>query len=331
MFESGSGVFVGANADVVNGVFAELTGSWQRTGLWHTVFMVLTIAVVARGVERGLEKAVRLLVPALVGLMLVLLGYSMVEGSFERGFDFLFSPNFDQLTGVSILIALGQAFFTLSVGMGAVMAYGAYLPEGSSVAGTSIAVVIADTAIALLAGLVIFPIVFANGLDPASGPGLIFQTLPLAFGQMPGSVVVAVIFFVLLTFAAWTSGIGLVEPAVAWMVESKGLSRPAAAMVVGSIIWVLGFATVLSFNEWANFKFWRGTVFDNIDHVTSNIMLPLGGLAITVFAGWVMATNSTAAEIDRAAGTGYKLWRLSARYIAPVAVVAVFLNAIGVF
>lgn len=331
IFESARGVFVGAAAESVNEVFGNLTSSWPRLALWHTVVMVMTVAVVARGVEKGLEKAVKFLVPALVGLMLVLLGYAMVEGDFAAGLNFLFRPDFAALTPNSVLVALGQAFFTLSIGMGAVMAYGAYLPEETSIVSTSATVVVADTSIALLAGLVIFPIVFANGLDPTQGPGLVFQTLPLAFGQMPGSTIVATTFFLLLTFAAWTSSIGIMEPVVAWAVESRGLARPVAATLVGIVSWVLGFGTIFSFNIWSNATFWRGTFFDNLDHFTSNILLPIGGLFITVFAGWIMSANSSAAEVDPTAGVYYRIWRLLARYVAPVAVVFVFLNAVGLF
>jgi len=224
---------------------------------------------------------------------------------------------------------MGQAFFTLSLGMGAVMAYGAYLPQQTSIIGTSIAVVCADTAIAILAGLVIFPIVFANGLDPSAGPGLIFETLPLAFGQLPGGAIFGALFFLLLAFAALTSGISLMEPAVAWIMENHGLGRVQAATLVGSVVWVLGFTTVLSFNRLSDFQFWNGTIFDNIDFLTSNILLPLGGLLITVFAGWVMCQNSSADELDETAGPLFRLWRFLARYVAPVAVLLIFLNAIG--
>ena len=228
-----TGEFVGADPESVNNIYNDLKESWGISAFWHTAFMVMTVAVVARGVERGLERCVRLLMPALVILLLILLGYSISEGDFARGLIFLFKPDFDALTPSGFLIALGHAFFTLSVGMGAVMAYGAYLPEGTSIPNTSIAVVITDTAIALLAGMVIFPIVFANGLDPASGPGLIFRVLPLAFAQMTAGAFFGTLFFVLLTFAAWTSSIGLIEPAVAWLVEAKGLRRGTAAMLVG--------------------------------------------------------------------------------------------------
>lgn len=323
------GDFVGAGPEAVAGSFAALTGNIVNSGFWHTAFMAVTMFVVARGVERGLERAVRFMVPALVVLMLILLGYAMNTGAFQQGFNFLFKPDFAALTGDAVLAAMGQAFFTLSLGMGAVMAYGAYLPQQTSIIGTSVAVVCADTAIAILAGLVIFPIVFANGLDPNAGPGLIFETLPLAFGQLPGGAIFGTLFFLLLAFAALTSGISLMEPAVAWIMENHGLGRAQATTLVGTIIWVLGFATVLSFNLLSDFLFWNGTIFDNIDFLTSNIMLPVGGLLITVFAGWVMCQNSSADELDETAGTVYRLWRFLARYVAPVAVLLVFLNAIG--
>jgi NSS family neurotransmitter:Na+ symporter len=213
--------------------------------------------------------------------------------------------------------------------MGAVMAYGAYLPEETSITGASAAVVTADTAIAMLAGLAIFPLVFANGLTPADGPGLVFNTLPLAFGQMQGGVFFSTIFFVLLSFAAWTSAIGLMEPAVAWIVERFHKTRAQATVGVGLLIWVIGFGSVLSFNVLSDFTFLAGTIFANVDYLTSNIMLPLGGLLIAFFAGWVMCRNSTADELG-GAGVAFKLWRLTARFVAPVGILFVLLKAIGV-
>jgi NSS family neurotransmitter:Na+ symporter len=290
--------------------------------------MALTIFVVARGVERGLEQAVRFMVPALFVLLLVLLGYAVSSGHFGEGLAFLFTPDFSKLSWDSVLVAMGQAIFTLSIGMGAIMAYGAYLPEETSITGSSGAVVTADTLIAVLAGLVIFPLVFANGLNPAGGPGLVFETLPLAFGQMAGGVFFSTIFFILLSFAAWTSAIGLMEPGVAWLVEQQNRTRAQAAILVGGLIWLLGLGSVLSFNALSEFKFYRGTIFDNVDYLTSNIMLPLGGFFIAVFAGWIMCRNSTADELG-SAGAIYRLWRLLARYVAPIGILFVFLKAIG--
>ena len=325
--KSATGAFAGATPDVVSAEFGSFVGDWRQVGLTHTIFMALAIFVVARGVERGLEQAVRFMVPALLVLMLVLLLYSINSGYFGQGVSFMFTPDFDKLSWGSVLAALGQAFFTLSIGMGAVMAYGAYLPEETSITGASAAVVAADTGIAILAGLAIFPLVFANGLTPADGPGLVFNTLPLAFGQMSGGVFFSTIFFLLLAFAAWTSAIGLMEPAVAWIVEHYNRTRAQATVMIGLLIWLIGFGSVLSFNVLADVKFLAGTLFDNVDYLTSNIMLPLGGLLITIFAGWVMSRNSTSNELGNS-GSLFKSWRLLARFVAPIGILLVLVNAV---
>jgi NSS family neurotransmitter:Na+ symporter len=262
-------------------------------------------------------------------LMVVLLGYAINSGSFAEGAAFMFTPNFAALTWDGVLIAMGQAFFTLSIGMGAIMAYGAYLPEETSITTASTAVVVADTGIAILAGLVVFPLVFANGLDPAEGPGLVFVTLPLAFGQMSGGLFFATIFFILLTFTAWTSALGLIEPAVAWIMETYNKSRRRSAFIVGGLIWFLGMGSVLSFSELSDVYFLRGTIYQNIEYLTSNVMLPLSGILIAIFAAWIMCRNSTSEELG-GAGTIYKIWRFSARFIAPIAIGFIFLQAIGV-
>ena len=323
-----TGQFSGQDAAGITAIFDRFTGDWRALLAAHTVFMAMTVFVVARGIQRGLEQAVRILVPGLVVLMLVLLGYAVFSGGFAAGVAFMFKPDFAALTWEGVLQAIGQAFFTLSLGMGAVMAYGAYLPQETSIIRVSAAVVVADTAIAMLAGLVVFPLVFANGLDPADGPGLVFLTLPLAFGQMAGGVLFATVFFVLLGLAAWTSGLGIVEAGVAWCMERTGCKRIKASVFVGGMIWLLGIGTVLSFNVLADLEFLKGNIYRNVDYLSSNIMLPLGGLLITVFAAWVMCRNSTAEELG-GAGPYYRAWRFLARYVAPAAIILVFLQAIG--
>lgn len=329
VFRSVSGSFIGADADAVRSLIDSLSGNWLESGAWHTVFMIVTVVVVARGVERGLEKAVTVMVPALVLILLVLVAYSATTGAFAEGVRFLFEPDFSKITGGVVLAAMGQAFFTLSIGMGCVMAYGAYLPQNTSIPVTSLAVVVADTAIAILSGLVIFPVVFANGLDPMAGPDLIFRSLPLSFGNMPGGLFFGSLFFLLIAFAALTSAISLMEPAVAWWVERRGSTRARASLTIGLMIWLLGFLSVFSFNLLADFRFWQGTFMDNFDYLTSNIMLPLGGLAIAVFCGWIMGRNTAAAELNAGTGIVYHSWRLLTRYVASLAVVLVFLNAVG--
>jgi neurotransmitter:Na+ symporter, NSS family len=270
-------------------------------------------------------------------LLLVLVGYSWNTDAFEQGLEFLFTPDFGAITANGVLIAMGHAFFTLSLGMGAIMVYGSYLPDNASIAKTSVTVSLMDTTVALLAGMAIFPIVFSNGLEPGAGPGLIFQTLPIAFGHMDGGAFFGMLFFVLLVFAAWTSAISLIEPAVAWLVENHGMSRIYAAALAGIVTWGFGLLTVFSFNLWADFKplgmfavFEGYTVFDLLDYLTANIMLPLGGLLIAVFAAWQMRRESSVEELAMGDGFLYGLWRVLVRYITPVAVIIVFLHAIGV-
>ncbi len=326
VFMTAGSTFVDADAGHVKATFEQLSGNWKLTSFWHTLFIVITVAVVAQGVQRGLERLVRILMPALLVLLLLLLVFSMNSGYFGEAVEFMFRPNYNELTPKGVLIALGHAFFTLSLGMGAVMAYGAYLPAGTSITSTSVIVVLADTGIALLAGLIIFPVVFSYGLKSDAGPGLIFQTLPLAFGHMPGGVFFGTMFFVLLSFAAWTSSIGMIEPAVAWMSENKGIKRGLAATILGVFTWVIGFGTVFSWNLWQDKKYFQGTFFDNIDYLISNIALPLGGLMITIFAGWVMCRNSTSEELNCGTGLMYKSWRFAARFVAPVAVILVLIE-----
>jgi NSS family neurotransmitter:Na+ symporter len=263
-------------------------------------------------------------------------GYAWNSGGFEQGVAFLFQPDFSKISANGILIAMGHAFFTLSLGMGAIMVYGSYLPDDSSIAKTSIAVSMMDTLVAMLAGLAIFPIVFANGLEPGAGPGLIFQTLPIAFGHMQYGAFFGMLFFVLLVFAAWSSSISLIEPAVSWLVENKGMSRVYASMVAGIATWLFGLLTVLSFNLWSEVKllsavrvFEDSTVFDLLDYLTANIMLPLGGLLIAIFAAWKMSRASTVDELAMGDGLFYKLWRFLVRYITPIAVMIVFLKAVS--
>jgi NSS family neurotransmitter:Na+ symporter len=305
----------------------------ERLLAWHTIFMVMTMIVVARGVKQGLEKAVTYLMPLLFCLLIVIVIYAMTTGYFLEGLKFLFTPGY--ISGKGILIAMGHAFFTLSLGMGAIMVYGSYLSDEHSITQASIIIALADTVVALLAGMAIFPIVFANGLEPGAGPGLIFQTLPIAFGHMQGGTMVGVLFFTLLLFAAWTSAISLIEPAVAYLVENKGVNRIYASVWIGGLTWFVGLGTVFSFNIWEDrtisvpFIFEELTFFDTLDFLTANVMLPLGGLFIALFAGWIMREESTREEIYTHTAI-FKTWRFLIRYIAPVAVIVVFLKAIAV-
>lgn len=344
IFRTAGGVFTGVTADGTASIFSSLLASPERVLAWHTIFMVMTVMVVARGVRTGLERAVRYLMPALFVLLLVLVGYAMNTGHFSDGVAFLFTPDFhalfyqpdesgvEVLTWNPVLIALGHAFFTLSLGMGAIMVYGSYLPRRTSIVKASVTIALLDTLVALLAGLAIFPIVFANGLEPGSGVGLIFQTLPLAFGHMPAGSFFGTLFFILLTFAAWSSAISLIEPMVSWMVENHGFSRVSATIWTGLGSWLLGLGTIFSFNIWSGeeYQIFGKTFFDLLDYLTANIMLPLGGLMIAVFAAWQMRRSSCQDELALKDGVIFKGWYFLIRYVSPVAVIIVFLNAIGI-
>ena len=298
---------------------------------WHTLFLMITVAIVAAGVIKGLGRAVSVMMPLLFLLLLVLLGFSIQQGDFAAGWQFLFtfdSTNLEWKT--SVLPALGHAFFTLSLGMGAMMVYGAYMPEQKAPLGQMVlTVAVLDTIVALVAGLVIFPIVFATpAIEPSSGPGLLFVSLPVAFGNMVAGQWVAVLFFLLVSIAALSSAISLIEPTVAWMVENKGYSRTTIVAILGLIIWFVGLGTVLSFNEWAEVKLFGMTFFDSLDFLTANIMLPLGGLFIALFAGWRMQRSTLVEEVGDVDNGIYKWWLRVLRWVSPLLVLVVFVMSL---
>lgn len=330
IFRTGSGVFTGATADGVGAIFTSFIADPERLLVWHTLFMVMTTMVVSRGVKSGLEQAVRFLMPALFVLLVVMVGYAMNTGAYQEAIAYLFKPDFSKLTGDAVLAAMGQAFFSLSLGMGAIMIYGSYLSHTASITRMAFIIALLDTLVALLAGMAIFPLVFAYGLQPQGGPGLIFMTLPIAFGQMPGGALFGAAFFVLLMFAAWTSAISLLEPIVAWLVENRGVSRVMAATWSGIAVWLVGIGSLFSFNLWADYKLFDKTFFDLTDYLTSNVMLPLGGLLIAVFSVWMMASEVSRGELGLRDSIGYRIWRFVVRYIVPVAIVLVFLNVTGI-
>jgi len=331
IIHSATGSFTGLSGDGASILFGEFVGNPLVQVGWHTAFMTITMYIVAQGVKSGLEKAVTYLMPALFVLLLVLVGYAMTTGYFMKGLAFLFTPDFSHFSGTSMLTAMGQAFFSLSLGMGTIMIYGSYVPKGTSIASTSVAIAISDTLVALIAGMAIFPIVFANTLEPGAGPSLIFETIPVAFGNMAGGTLFGTLFFVLLLVAAWTSSISLIEPAVTMMIENFNLTRKQAAFWTGLATWLLGFGTAFSFNIWADVTLFGMTFFDQLDFLTSNLMLPLGGICMAIFAGWLMTKETSQAELDMKSEAGFSIWQILIRYIAPIAVSIVLLHAIGIF
>jgi len=323
-----TGTFSGATAQGVEHIFDSFVADPERLLAWHTVFMVMTMIVVSRGVKSGLEKAVRYLMPALFLLLIVMVGYAMNTGYFPQAVEYLFRPDFSKLTADAVLAALGQAFFSLSLGMGAIMIYGSYLSHRASIPRTVVIIAGMDTLVAVVAGLAIFPILFANQLQPELGSGLVFKVLPLAFGHMPAGVLFGTLFFVLLVFAAWTSTISLMEPVVAWLVENRGITRVKAASAASVVAWLFGVVCLLSLNVWSGYKVFGMAFIDLVEYVSANVMLPLGGLLLAVFSAWIMKRDSTREEFGD--GFGYRLWRGITMVVAPAAVFLILLNATGV-
>lgn len=319
----GSGEFVGASSEKAGDIFNGLLADPKTMLLWHTVFAIMTVIVVIGGVNKGLERATRILMPALFVLLVILFGYSATTDGFAEGFDFMFHFDVSELSWDAVLVALGHSFFTLSLGMGTIMAYGAYMPKKASIGGTVITIAVLDTVVALIAGLAIFPIIFANGMDPGAGPGLMFVSLPVAFGQMPGGQVFGFIFFVLVGVAAWTSAISLLEPTVAYLVEKFKWSRVRAASTLGVFVWAVGISCLLAFNEWSDVTFFGKNMFDLLDYTTANIMLPLGGILTALFAGWVVAKKVSFEEIGISENL-HTIWMFTVRFVAPIAVSIVF-------
>jgi NSS family neurotransmitter:Na+ symporter len=346
--------FVGKDPEEIGAMFGALASSEEASTLWHVIFMVVTIGIVAGGVKGGIELCAKVLMPALFVLLLVLLVWGTTTDGFMPGVKFIVGIHDEDLlsrlgddqlgfTAASWLEALGQAFFSLSLGMGALITYGSYLGRNEDLPSTAFIVGVLDTTVALLAAFIIFPIVFAAGQQPGQGPGLVFATLPVAFSTMPGGVFLAPIFFVLLTIAAVTSAVSLLEVATSYFIDERGWSRAKAALVTGGCITLIGVPSAMSggsalfgegvasfleriFGEAGRLDWFGALVF-----LTFNLMLPLGGLGIALFVAW--RVGDTAREEGFKAGSTlgrlYWGWVQLLRYVVPIAVVAVLLHAVG--
>lgn len=318
------GTFEGVNGKTTALIFDNFKADVGSLLTWHTVFMFATAFIVALGVGAGLERGCKLMMPGLGILLLVLVGYAIYASgpAFYKACDFLFTPNWSALNGTAILAALGHAFFSLSLGMGIMMAYGSYLGKDVNLLSTARTVVILDVVVAVLSGIAIFPLVFANGLEPAAGPGLIFVTLPIAFGNMIGGSVLGILFFIFLTFAALTSSISLLEPTVELLEEKTHMGRKTATIVISILIWALGIACILSFNKWAEVKFFDKNIFDSLDYLTSKIMLPITGLGTVIFGAYMMKQKRIQEELNLT-NFWFKIWRVLTSIVIPIAIVAI--------
>ncbi len=319
-----SGSFEGVGSNESNEMFAGLMNNPGRLLFWHTLVNVIVIVIVRRGVQAGIEKAVKVLMPALFAALVVMVIYGAVAGDMASALKFMLEPDFSKVTRQTVMVAIGQAFFSIGIGMAALITFGAYLPKEISIPKSATIVIVADTAVALLAGFAIFPLVFAFGLEPSAGAGLIFQTLPLAFGQMPGGQIFGAIFFILLIAAALSSCIGCAEAVVSWVDERFGIKREKGVLLTVGAAWAVGVLSIMSMGDWSEYypldfipAFEGKTIFDSLDFLAANILLLIGGLLISVFIGWFVPKQIKLDEIGVDEGLFFNFWQFMIRFVIP--------------
>jgi len=336
-FRALGGAFSGLEAGSSAAAFDAMTANPLRMMFWQGIFMALTITIVVGGVRGGLERAVTYLMPGLAAILTILVIYAGVTADFSGALRFLFQADFSQVGASTVLMAIGQAFFSVNVAVGALITYGAYMPDQVSIPKVATLIAVADTGVALLMGLVIFPLVFSYALAPGEGPGLVFVTLPIAFGKMPVGALFGALFFLLMAIAALTSSIGMLEPVVSWLEEHRGFRRTPVAIIAGGLVWLCGLAALFSFNIWAGYQpldrfalFHGKRIFDLMDFATANVLIPAGGLLIALFAGWVMSRSALHRELRLHRPLLYRIWQILVRYVAPLAILTIFAsNLVG--
>ncbi|MBT8079060.1 MAG: sodium-dependent transporter [Gammaproteobacteria bacterium] len=332
--KAATNAFSGFGSAESSRMFSDLTASPTRVLLFHALFILAAIVVIARGVGKGIETMTRFMMPALFVLLIVLSLNSIFNADIRAGLDFLFNPDFSKVTAEVILMALGQAFFSVAVGVGMMITYGAYVPRDVYLPKAGMWIASMDTLVAVLAGIVIFPVVFSSGLDPADGPGLIFVTLPIAFGNMPLGHIVGLLFFVLLFFAAFSTVLGMLEPAVSWLEEYRGLSRTTATIVGGVSAWLIGIAAALSFNTLSDVRLIEfvpflaeKNIFEIVDFLVSTLLIPLNAILIALFAGWVMKRSTLLEELGMRDSLLFRSAHISLRYVAPIVIAFIFYSS----
>ena len=323
-----SGAFAGLDGAALGGAFGGFITDPVQPIIYQAIFVALTVLVVLGGITNGIERAGKILMPLLLLILLALVVRAVTLPGAQKGLDFFLTPDFSKITASTVMAALGQAFFSLSLGMGAILTYGSYLKKDVNIGKSATQVVFLDTMVALLAGLAILPAVFAFNMDPGAGPGLTFVTLPAVFNAMPGGFFFGILFFVLLTIAALTSSISLLEPVVAFF-STKGYTRKQVTIGSGLLAFALGVPCSLSLGVWSGYTIGGKNFFDLMDFLTANIMLPLGGLLIAIFVGWVV----TPLAIREVAGEGQpgaltKAWIFILRFVAPLAIAAILINGL---
>jgi NSS family neurotransmitter:Na+ symporter len=324
--------FDGKSPDELNMMFDSFVGGTSRPLVWFFVFMGITAFIIMAGVKNGIEKSTKILMPLLLVLLFVLIIRSVTLPGAGKGISFLLKPDFSKITASTVLEALGQAFFSLSIGMGTLITYGSYIQKSENLGSTAFSVAMADTMIAILAGLAIFPAVFAFNIEPGYGEGLVFVTLPNIFQQMPGGSIFSIMFFLLLGVAALTSTISVLEVIVAFFVEELKMKRKAATWLATFSVSILGILCVLSTSSLSEFKILGHTIFNLLETTTANVLLPLGGMFIVIFVAWFFGRENLNDELTNSGklkALYIPLFLFIIKYIAPLAIAFVFLQGIG--
>jgi NSS family neurotransmitter:Na+ symporter len=328
------GGLVNVPADQMWGFFGSFIGDPVVPLVYHAIFMAMTIFIVMKGVAGGIEKYSKILMPSLFVMLLILVVRSLTLPGAMEGLVWYLKPDFSLITGKTWLAALGQVFFSLSVGMSGMVTYASYLGKDTKLPQTAITVAFADTAVALIAGLVIFPAMFAFGIEPGQGVGLVFVTLPTVFGSMPLGFLWSAVFFLLLLVANITSAISILEMPVAFLIEKTKMTRLKAALIVGAVSYVMGVAVSFSFGIWGDFTIFGKGIFDLFDWTGSNILLPLGGLMVAILIGWVWKKDAAIGEVSSYGENKFwfnNMWFFLIKYVVPVVLVVIFLMGIGIF
>jgi neurotransmitter:Na+ symporter, NSS family len=332
IFQTMAGGLSGLTQNQYGELFGAMISNPYKTLLAQFLFMLMTIVVVAKGVQQGIEQASKIMMPALFILFLILVGRSLSLDDAIKGVEFLLLPDFEKLTSKTVLYALGQAFFTLSLGASVMVTYASYLPKTQNLVNSALSIIVMNIVIALLAGLAIFPGVFSFGLQPNAGPVLIFAVLPAVFNQMPFGMLFFLAFLVLFLFAALTSAFSMIEIIVATISKNDTSKRKQFTWIIGILIFIVGIPACLSYSTLADFKLLDKTIFDLMDFAVSNVLLPTGALMISIFTSWKVSKSALLIELGHGSALRkgfFTLWFYLLKYVIPVAIIIVFIDAIG--
>jgi NSS family neurotransmitter:Na+ symporter len=336
LVKAATGALENVDSEQSTAMFAGLLASPGRLLFWNTVVHALVLYIISHGVQTGIERAVKILMPALFVTLVIMVIYGTVAGDIGAALRFLLEPDFSKITFGTAMLAIGQAFFSIGIGMGGMIVFGAYMPKEFSIPRSATIVILLDTGVAVLAGLAIFPLVFQYGLDPGGGAGLIFQTLPLAFGQMPAGQLLGAIFFVLLLSAALSSCLGLAEGVTNWIDEAWGVPRKKGVLYVVGGAWLLGIASILGYNVWAGVSpldfipSYRGLdILDTLDNLAANNLLLVGGSLTAIFFGWLVPKAVKLDEMGVEDGLFFAFWRFMIRFVIPPILIITLLMGIS--